>query len=140
MGIEIKEGLEISESELELLASRSSGPGGQHVNKTSTRIMLRFDVVHSPSLSDDARARILARLKTRISGEGILQVISQKHRSQDANRREAVERFVELLRAALAERRPRRPTRATRQSQEKRIGAKKARSVIKRGRTPPADE
>ena len=139
MNFEIKEGLEIPEGELEFLASRSSGPGGQHVNKTSTRITLRFDVARSPSLSDVARNRILERLATRIGGDGVLRVISQKHRSQDANRRESIARFVELLRAALAERRPRRPTRATQGSQERRIREKKVRAQIKRDRSSDSD-
>ena len=143
MGIEIikiRAGLEIPESEFELSASRSSGPGGQHVNKTSTRITLRFDVARSPSLTAEARARIRARLATRISGDGFLQVVSQRHRSQEGNRREAVARFVELLRAALAERRPRKPTRASKGSQEERIREKKVRATIKRHRSSASDE
>ena len=140
MSIEIKEGLEIPEAELEFLASRSSGPGGQHVNKTSTRITLRFDVAGSPSLSEAARSRILQRLPTRIGNDGFLRVISQRHRSQEGNRREAVARFVELLQGALAERRPRKPTRASRGSQEARIREKKVRAGIKRNRGAASDE
>lgn len=140
MAIEIQDGLAIPEGELEFLASRSSGPGGQHVNKTSTRITLRFDVAGSPSLSEDARRRILARLSTRIGNDGFLRVISQRHRSQEGNRRETVARFVELLRGALAQRRPRKPTRATRGSQEARIREKKVRAQIKRHRATDRDD
>src|SRR5664280_3566590 len=88
----------------------SGGPGGQNVNKVATKVTLTFDVAASPSLTDAQRDRIRARLATRISKDGVLQVVSQRHRTQGANRAAALERFVELLRDALAEEAPRVPT------------------------------
>jgi len=133
--------IEIPEEELRFTYTRSSGPGGQHVNKTSTRVTLLFDVDRSPSLDADQRRRIRARLATRISGEGILRVSSQQSRSREANERAAIERFVELLRGALHRDAPRTATRATRASKEKRIQRKKERGGVKaRRRAPSADE
>jgi ribosome-associated protein len=101
--IEIAPGLAIPDAELAFAASRSGGPGGQNVNKVATKVTLTFDVAASPSLTDAQRDRIRARLATRISKDGVLQVVSQRHRTQGANRAAALERFVELLRHALAE-------------------------------------
>lgn len=134
MGVEITAELAIPDDELELTAARSSGPGGQHVNKTSTRVILRFDVLRSPSLDDAQRRRILARLATRISREGVLRLSSQSSRSREANRRAAIERFAELLRGALAEAAPRTATRPSRAAKERRIQEKKVRGRIKRDR------
>jgi protein subunit release factor B len=94
--IKITEQLYISENELKFTASRSGGPGGQHVNKVSTRITLSFDVINSHALSDDQKQLILRRLATRINRQGILQIAGQEHRSQTSNRNAAIERFVEL--------------------------------------------
>jgi len=124
----------VPEEEIRFAASRSSGPGGQHVNKASTRITLFFDVRNSPSLTAEQRRRILQRLATRISGEGILRVASQRHRSREANRRAALERFAELMRGALEEQPPRTATRPSRASREQRLREKKARAEIKRAR------
>ncbi len=135
MPIHVTTSLEIPDCELTFTASRSSGPGGQHVNKAATRVTLLFDVARSPSLDADQRSLIRNRLATRISREGVLRVVSQQHRSQEANREAAVERFVELLRAALRRPPPRRPTKATRASKERRLQAKKGRSAIKSGRS-----
>jgi len=140
--IEILPGVAISEAELTFTASRSGGPGGQNVNKVATRVTLRFDVEASPSLSPDQKARILKRLATRISKGRILQVVSQRHRTQAANRRAALERFVELLRAALARETPRVPTRPSRSARERRLTSKIHRGSLKRQRSlpPSADE
>ena len=135
--IEIAPGLAIPEGELRFTASRSGGPGGQNVNKVATRVTLTFDVGGSPSLSPDQKARIRERLATRISGDGVLRVVSQRHRTQAANRKAAVERFVELLRVALAEEPPRVPTRPTRVARERRVASKKLRARVKEARRRP---
>jgi len=127
-------GLEIPEGELEFVASRSGGPGGQNVNKVSSRVTLRFDVGHSGSLNEEQRTRIQRRLATRINKDGVLQVTSQRTRSQDLNRADAIERFKELLRAALREDKPRVKTRATRSSKEERLKEKRKRTTVKQAR------
>jgi len=127
-------GLEIPEGELEFVASRSGGPGGQNVNKVSSRVTLRFDVGHSGSLNEEQRTRIQRRLATRINKDGVLQVTSQRTRSQDLNRADAIERFAELLRAALREDKPRVKTRATRSSKEERLKEKRKRTTVKQAR------
>ncbi len=132
--------LAIPDGELTFTASRSGGPGGQNVNKVSTKVTLAFDVAGSPSLSLDQREHILERLATRISRDGVLQVVSQRHRSQAANREAVVRRFVELLRLALAEESPRVPTRPTRVAKERRVTSKKLRARIKRSRRRPGAE
>ncbi len=132
--IHVTDDLEIPEAELTFTATRSSGPGGQHVNKTSTRITLLFDAARSPSLSEGQRALIRERLSTRVSRAGILSVVSQRHRSQDRNRQAALERFVELLCAALRREPARRPTRATAASRNRRLLQKKERGRLKLGR------
>lgn len=133
--IAITEDLEIADSELEFTASRSSGPGGQHVNKTSTRITLRFDLDASPALSEEQKALIRERLATRISKDGILSVSSQRERSQSANREAATERFVELLRSALEVDPERRPTRVPRGVRRRRLETKRKRSRLKQERS-----
>jgi len=132
----------LHDDELRFVATRSSGPGGQNVNKVSTRVTVLFAVDSSPSLSDAEKARIRERLATRISGEGVLRVSSQRERSQSANREAAVRRLVELLRSALAEQPLRRPTRVPRAARERRIAEKKLHGARKRDRAarPAADE
>jgi ribosome-associated protein len=100
-----------------------------------TRITLWFDVVNSPSLSEDQKALILRRLASRVSKEGVLRVVSQETRSQAANREAASERFVELLRTALQQEPARRKTRVSRMAKLKRLAEKRRRSVLKRERT-----
>jgi len=132
--MEIDSLLSIPESELSFVASRSSGPGGQNVNKVSSRITLRFDVAKSPSLNEEQRSRILERLGTRISGEGILQISSQSARSQSANRDRTIERFIELIGDALRVRPHRKKTRIPRKVKEKRLEEKKMLSLRKKTR------
>jgi ribosome-associated protein len=126
--------LVLADGELTFVASRSSGPGGQNVNKVSTKVTVLLDVDASPGLSEDEKRRIRERLATRISAAGILRVSSQRERSQAANREAAVERLAELLRWALAEQAPRRPTRVPRAVRERRLADKKLRSARKRTR------
>jgi len=138
--VRITNTLAILEDELAFSASRSSGPGGQNVNKVSTRVTLRFDVARSPSLSDEQRRRIRSRLRTRITKDGVLRVASQRHRTQAANRAAATERLAELLREALRRRPVRRKTRAPRAVNERRLESKKRRGRMKRLRARVPDE
>tara|TARA_B100000029_G_C17164446_1_gene810871 strand:+ start:275 stop:694 length:420 start_codon:yes stop_codon:yes gene_type:complete len=133
--IEISRSLRIPESELGLEYSRSTGPGGQNVNKLETRVTILFDVDGSPSLSSVQRARIREKLATRITKAGMLRVTSQRHRTQAANRNAAMERFVDLLREATRPARKRKPTKPTRASNQRRLDSKKKRGESKRGRS-----
>lgn len=130
----INEELAIPSSELKLRFVRSSGPGGQHVNKASTQVELAFDVAGSPSLNEAQRRQIMNALKKLIDGEGILHLESQSTRSQLRNRQDVIARFGALLRSALRTRKKRRPTKPTAASQERRIESKKRRSAVKRVR------
>ena len=139
--IRITPAIAVPVAELEFRASRSSGPGGQGVNTTDSRVELRFDVAGSPSLPPEARERALRRLGPRLDTNGVLRVVAQNQRSQLANRRAATERFAELLSAALATPPPRRPTRPTAASAARRVEAKRRRSATKRLRgRPPGPE
>jgi ribosome-associated protein len=136
----IDDRLSIPEEELTFVTSRSSGPGGQNVNKLETRVTVRFDLA-SPGLDDEQRTRLRERLASRVSRAGVLQVTSQRHRTQAANRDAAVARLGELLREALTEPEPRRPTRPGRAARARRLAAKRLRSRRKRERTsPPLEE
>jgi ribosome-associated protein len=126
--------LSIPDDELTLTASRAGGPGGQHVNKVSSRVTLRFDVAASPSLTAAQKRRIAERLRTRMSGAGVLRVVSRKHRSQAANRAEAVQRFVDLLRGALKRRRRRARTAVPAAEKRRRLEDKRRRGRLKRDR------
>jgi ribosome-associated protein len=137
-GIKITDRLFIPEGELYFTASRSSGAGGQNVNKVSTRITLWFDVLKSPSLSEGAKQEILSKLPTRINKSGVLWVNAQQTRSQADNRELALQRFVELIEQALIKPRFRKKTRIPRRVQEERIAEKKRRSRVKADRSPKA--
>lgn len=132
--IEVTRGVTIADGEVLFATSRSGGPGGQNVNKVETRVTLFFDLAGSASLSEAEKQRIRSRLATRISKDGVLRVVAQQHRTQHANREEALRRFVALLQGALAEARPRKATRATAASRERRLAAKKLRSRLKERR------
>lgn len=129
-------------AELEFTASPSSGPGGQHVNKVSTRVTLLFDLAGSPSLTEADKARLRDALSGRIGKDGVLRVICQTTRSQAANKALAVERFAMLLREALAPKKPRHRTRPTLASKQRRLDTKRHHGAIKRQRTrrPGSDE
>ncbi len=130
--LEVNDSLWIPRAELAYRASRSGGPGGQHVNTSSTRVEVTWDVGASPSLNEEQRARLREKLANRISGEGVLQLAASDHRSQHQNKEAVTGRLVELVRQALVIPRARRKTRPTRASREARLHAKKRRSETKR--------
>jgi ribosome-associated protein len=129
--IHIMDGLFIPENEVRIAASRSSGPGGQNVNKVSSKVTLSFDVTGSTALSAEQKQRIMGRLPRRINKEGVLQVVSQRTRSQELNRDDVLEKFSELLRRVLMPRTPRIRTQVPAASQKRRLDEKKKRSVTK---------
>jgi ribosome-associated protein len=112
----------------------SSGPGGQHVNKTSTAIELRFDVRNSPALPEDVKARLETLAGSRLTQDGVLILFSQGSRSQEMNRQDAQERLVDLIRRATEKPKPRRPTKPTYSSKLKRLDGKAKRGTVKSGR------
>jgi len=123
-------------SELDISATRSGGPGGQHANTSSTKVELRWDLNGSPSLSAEEKARVRKELGNRISREGVLRLTDASTRSQHRNREAAVSRLRKLLRSALKQEKKRRPTRPTRASKERRLQEKKHRAQVKRQRGP----
>ncbi len=124
--------ISIDEREIEESFVRASGPGGQNVNKLATAVQLRFDIRGSPSLPAEVRARLERLAGARLTREGVLVIIAQRHRTQARNREDALDRLIELIRRAAIAPRPRRPTRPTKASRERRIEGKKRRSGIKR--------
>jgi len=133
--IHIMDGLFIPENEVRIAASRSSGPGGQNVNKVSSKVTLSFDVTGSTALSAEQKQRIMGRLPRRINKEGVLQVVSQRTRSQELNRDDVLEKFSELLRRVLMPRTPRIRTQVPPAAQRRRLDEKKKRSVTKQTRS-----
>jgi ribosome-associated protein len=127
-------------AELSFRATRSGGPGGQHVNTSSTRIELWWDARQSPSLREDQRAQVLARLATRLTADGLLRIVASETRSQAQNRELAIERFQEVLARALAVTKRRKPTRPSRAAKERRLTEKKQRGARKRERRLPRGE
>ncbi|WP_144792583.1 alternative ribosome rescue aminoacyl-tRNA hydrolase ArfB [Kocuria palustris] len=136
----IPRGLVVPAAELDERFTRSSGPGGQSVNTTDTRVRLRLDLASCTALTDDQRRRAMASLRSRLRGSE-LAVEASEHRSQLRNRKAARQRMAELLREALAPPAPqRRPTKPTRGSQRRRLRAKKVRSGIKAARKQPGPD
>lgn len=133
-------GLVIPLAEIEVRASRAGGPGGQHVNTSSSRIEAVWNVRSSRVLSDEQRALLLARLVSRLDGEGQLRVVSQEHRSQLRNREAALARLGDVVRRALVVPRARKATRPTRASKERRLNQKRKRGSVKRDRRRPGPE
>ena len=122
------------EHELQLEYIRSSGPGGQNVNKVATAVQLRFDVLNSPSLSVDIKTRLLKLAGKRATADGILVIEAKRHRTQEGNREDALERFYELVKRAYEKPKPRHKTKPTRSSKEERLKEKKKRGEIKKNR------
>ena len=140
MPLTIAEGIEIPDDELTFTASRSGGPGGQHVNKTSSKVTLRFDVSHAPSLPDAVRARLLTVLGDRVAADGTIRVVCQASRSQYANRKTAEKRLEALLASALVPVAQRFATKIPRAEKRRRIESKKRRGGIKRARVVEDDD
>ncbi len=126
--------IEIDEREIEESFVRASGPGGQNVNKLATAVQLRFDVRGSRSLPADVRARLERLAGARLTRDGVLVIIAQRHRTQARNREDALDRLIDLIRRAAVAPRPRRPTKPTAGSRERRIESKKHRAGLKRQR------
>ena len=137
--IRVTAGLAIDPSEIEESFVRSSGPGGQHVNTTSTAVQLRFDVRHSPSLPDDVRWRLERLAGNRLTRDGVLVLQAQGHRSQKRNREEAIGRLVALVRAAARPPTQRKPTRPSKGSKQRRLEHKKKHGALKALRRAPTD-
>ncbi len=132
--IEITQNISISEDELVFKTSRSGGPGGQNVNKVSTRVTLFFDVANCENLSGEQKKQILSRLSGRADKRGVIRVASQKYRTQKANREAAVERFRGLLAEALKKRPVRKKTRIPHAVNQRRLEEKRRRSLLKQQR------
>jgi ribosome-associated protein len=133
--IEITARISIPKEELRFTASLSSGPGGQNVNKVSSKVTLWFDVVNSPSLTPEQKELVMSRLANRIGKDGVLRVISQQTRSQEANRELAIMRFIGLLRDAVKQVPIRKKTRVSRAAKLRRLEDKKQHSILKSRRS-----
>ncbi|MGD0784316.1 MAG: alternative ribosome rescue aminoacyl-tRNA hydrolase ArfB [Sedimentisphaerales bacterium] len=131
--------IKISENELEFKISRSSGPGGQNVNKLNTKVAVNFDIENSGALNTEQKEIILKKLAYRLTKDKKLIVVSQQFRTQKANRDYAVEKLEELIGNALKKQKTRRPTRPTRSAVEKRLKSKKMKSLLKRQRREITD-
>ena len=137
MPLAVAAGLEIPDRELALSFVRSSGPGGQNVNKVATAAQLRFDLAGSLVLAPEVKARLRALAGRRLTGEGAVLLIARNHRTQEANRREAEQRLAELIRRALVAPRARKATRPTRAARERRLDHKTRLQRTKRLRARP---
>jgi ribosome-associated protein len=132
--IRLNRGIAIDERELDFEFIRSSGPGGQNVNKVSTAVRLRFDARGSSSLPEDVRERLIHLAGRRVGDDGFLTIHAQSARTQDSNRRDAIERFVSLLERAVERPTPRRATRPTAASRQRRLESKRRRGQTKAAR------
>jgi ribosome-associated protein len=134
--LNITDAIQLDESEIHFKFIRSPGPGGQHVNKAATAVQLSFDVAHSSSLPDQVRQRLIKFAKNRINTRGVLIITANRFRSQDLNRKDALNRLMQLIVKSTWETKPRRKTKPTSGSIKKRIEAKKRRSKLKNTRQP----
>jgi ribosome-associated protein len=138
--IQITDTIAIADEEIQERFVRASGPGGQHVNKTSTAVEMRFDVRNSPSLPDPVKARLEVLAGSRLTLEGVLVLFAQGARSQEMNRQDAKARLVELIRRATEVPKRRRATKPTYSSKLKRLEGKSVRSAVKSARAKPRDD
>jgi ribosome-associated protein len=133
--IHIMDGLLIPEGEISFTASRSSGPGGQNVNKVSSKVTLSFDLQNSTALTEAQKRKLMGKLARRINSDGILQIVSQRTRSQELNRTDVLERFSELIQRALTPQPPRIRTRVPAAAKKQRIETKRKRGLTKQARS-----
>ena len=138
--IKITPSIAIGEKEITEVFVRSAGPGGQHVNKVSTAVQLRFDAAGSPSLPRDTKMRLLRMAGSRLTENGELIIRAQRFRSREQNRKDALERLLALIRKAAEKPRQRIPTRPSRASRQRRMADKRHRAAVKRHRHPPGSE
>ena len=139
--IRVTSTISIDEREIEESFIRSSGPGGQKVNKLATAVQLRFDVRRSPALPDDVRQRLERLAGRRLTRDGVLIITAQQYRTQERNRQDALDRLLQMIREAAVRPVPRRPTKPTAGSRKRRLEGKRRRSAIKglRGAKPALD-
>lgn len=130
--VQITDTIQIEESELQFEFVRASGPGGQNVNKVATAVQLRFDVLNSSSLASDVKGRLVRLAGKRINTDGVLVLEARRFRTQEANREDVIQRFIELVRKAAEKPKVRRKTRPTKASQEGRLQEKKKRGEVKK--------
>lgn len=135
--IQVTPSIAIDESEIEESFVRASGPGGQHVNKVSSAVQLKFDARRSPSLPNEVAIRLMKLAGSRLTQDGVIVIVAQSQRSQKRNREEALERLLVLIREAAVRPQLRRATKPTKASKERRLVAKDKRSSIKAGRSKP---
>jgi ribosome-associated protein len=138
--IAINDDIVIDEREIEERFVRASGPGGQNVNKLSTAVQLRFDAMASASLDEATKARLKRRAGRRMTADGVIVIVAQRFRTQEANRRDARNRLAALIKAATVAPKPRRPTRPSLGAKRQRMEDKKRRGQIKTLRSGPAEE
>lgn len=138
--LDVSPGLRLPLAELEFRATRSGGPGGQHVNTSSTRVEVSWDLAGSPSVTPDQRDRLMRRLATRLDSTGRLRLVSTSSRSQLRNREDVVERLRRLLAEALVVPKVRRRTKPSRAAKAARVESKRRRAATKRDRRPPRGE
>jgi len=138
--IRVSDAITIEDDEIHLDFIRASGPGGQNVNKVSTAVQLRFDIRHSPSIPDNIRSRLIKLGGRRVTDDGVLIITARRHRTQRANREEAIERLVALVRRAADKPKPRKKTRPSKASKQQRLEDKKRRAKVKETRRSPDDE
>ncbi len=132
--------LTIPADEFRWKAVRSSGPGGQNVNKVNSRVVLEWPVTMSPSLPEPVRERFLAQFGTRVSSEGIIALASDEYRDQPRNLQACLDRLQSMIRAVLIPPKPRRETKPSRASQRRRVASKQARGQVKQGRKRPSGD